>query len=148
TRRNYQRAFDAVAAADQVDLEDIDQPWLLELRDAVNAASGRWLANHAMRVLSIVLGWGMPRGHVKANAALGIPKIRRRKGLPVANRAWRPAEVEGTLKAAREAGHIGLRKAIAIAYYAGLRKTDVVALPSSARQGQEIVLDQSKTGRE
>ena len=146
TRNGYQRAFDCIAHADGIAISKVDQPWLLELRDAVASVRQRHMGNYVIKVLSIVLGWGVPRGFVKANAAKGIPKIRRRRGAPVANKAWLPAEVEAMLRAAIDKGLVGLAKAVAIAYYAALRKTDVVALPSAARQKIDLVIEQSKTG--
>lgn len=52
-----------------------------------------------VKIPSIVLGWGMPRGHVTANAAKGIPKVRRPAEAGVANKSWRSAEVDAYLKA-------------------------------------------------
>jgi hypothetical protein len=147
TRTGYQRAFDCIAHADGITIAKVDQPWLLELRDAVAAVRRRHMGNYVVKILSIVLGWGVPRGFVIANAAKGIPKIRKRRGAPVANKAWLAAEVEAVLRAARSKGHIGLAKAVAIAYYAALRKTDTVALPSAARQKFDLVIEQSKTGK-
>lgn len=146
TRISYNRAFDAIAGADEMELGKIDQPWLLELRDEINTASGRWLANNTMRVLSVVFGWGIPRGILKVNPAKGIPKIKRRKGLAVANKSWLPDEVELLIRTALAKGHVGLAKAVAVAYYAALRKTDCVGLPAIARQKFDIVVEQSKTG--
>jgi hypothetical protein len=147
TRKSYQRAFDCIEPSDGIALMKIDQPWLLALRDAVATARGRWMGNYVVKILSIVLDWGQPRGFVAMNVAKGIPKIRRRRGAAVPNKAWLAAEVEVFLRAAQDAGQIGLAKAVAIAYYAGLRKADVVALPSAARQKFDLVIEQSKTGR-
>ena len=80
-------------------------------------------------VLSVVLGWGVPRGLTDSNAAAGVPKIRRPRSTPVANRAWTVSEIDAALEAATG----GLRKAIALAYYAGLRKKDVVELRLTSR---------------
>lgn len=123
TQAGYQRAMDALKTFDAKVLVNIDQPWILKVRDEVYAARGRWLANQVVAVLSIVLGWGVPRGIVATNAAKGVPKIRRPKKMGVANKAWRPAEVDAFLKATYEVpfGGSGLRKAVALAYYGGLQ---------------------------
>ncbi len=94
TQDTYQRAMDALKTFDARVLVNIDQPWILKVRDEVYAARGGWLANQVVAVLSIVLGWGVPRGIVPSNAAKGVPKIRRPKKLGVANKAWRPEEVD------------------------------------------------------
>ncbi len=145
---SYRRAMDALRSQHDKPLPAIDQPYILELRDEIFEARGRWLANMAVKLLSIVLGWGVPRGLVAANAGKGVPKVRRLTSMGVANKAWRPSEVDAVLKAA--AG--GLRKAVALAYYAGLRKADVIAVPLAGRlrrHASEIDLGMiSKNGRE
>ncbi len=77
TKDGYQRAIDVLKTFDAKPLHMIDQPWVLKVRDAVFEKRGRWLANQVVAVLSIVLGWGVPRGLTKINAAAGVPKIRR-----------------------------------------------------------------------
>lgn len=135
TQKGYQRAFNALQKADGVVARVIEQRDVLELRDKVFAKNGRWLANMVVTTLSVVLGWGVPRGFVLKNAAAGVPKIRKPKSGEVANKAWMWAEVEVILK--RTSG--GLRKAIALAYFTGLRKKDVVEMPREARERGEIV---------
>lgn len=105
------------------------------------------MANYVVKTLSVVFEWAVPRGFVSSNPAKGVPKIRRRRGAPVANKSWLPAEVETFVRAAQEAGQVRLAKAVAIAYYAAPRKTDVVALPSAARQKLDLVIEQSKIER-
>lgn len=87
TQSGYQRAMDALKTFDAKAPVNIDQPWIQKVRDEVYDARGRWLANQVVAVLSIVLGWGVPRGIVTSNAAKGVPKIRRPKKLGVANKA-------------------------------------------------------------
>ena len=125
-------------------LTSIDQMFILGLQERIYKKRGRWLAKMVVSVLSVVLGWGLPRGIATSNAAAGVPKIRRPRGAPIANRAWTASEVDAALKVA--AG--GLRKAIALAYYAGLRKKDVVELRLTSRAGGVIATTQSKTGHE
>jgi integrase len=145
TQKGYQRAISALKTFDAKPLHMIDQPWVLKVRDEVFAARGRWLANQVVAVLSIVLGWGVPRGLVKLNAAAGVPKIRRPKNRGVANKAWTPPEVDAILKATSG----GLRKAIALAYYGGLRKADVVKVPRAARAHGSIDMEAiNKNGKE
>lgn len=150
TQKSYQRAIDALKTFHAKPLVNIDQPWVLKVRDEIFAARGRWLANMTVAVLSVVLGWGVPRGIVLANAAKGVPKIRRPKNKGVANKAWRPAEVDAFIKATYElsTGGSGLRKAVALAYYGGLRKADVVRVPRAARRGGSIDMDMiNKNGK-
>ena len=147
----YQRAIDALKSQHDKPLFEIDQPYILELRDEVFDARGRWLANMVVKTLSVVLGWGVPRGHVTANAAKGVPKVRRPTGAGVPNKAWRPAEFDALVKATHllKGGGSGLRKAVALAYYGGMRKADVVRVPKAARIGGSINLDMiEKNGRQ
>jgi integrase len=144
TQKGYQRAFDACKALDSMPLSNIDQALILGLQERIYKKRGRWLANMVVSVMSVVLGWGVPRGLTNSNAAAGVPKIRRPRSAPIANRAWMEREVDAALEAATG----GLRKAIALAYYAGLRKKDVVELRASARADGIIGTTQSKTGHE
>ena len=144
TRKGYQRGFDACKPLDAMPVSSLDQAFILAFQERVYKRRGRWLANQVVTVLSIVLGWGVPRGIVNRNAAAGVPKIRRRKGAPVANPAWTAREIDIALK--RSSG--GLRKAIALASFAGLRKKDVVELPRTARANGELSIVQSKTGHD
>lgn len=144
TKKGYERAFNALKPSADTVTEAIEQKHVLAARDSVFETNGRWLANMTVSVLSIVLGWGVPRGFVIKNAAAGVPKIRR-TGLGVANPAWTWAEVDTLLK--RATG--GLRKAVALAYFTGMRKKDVVELRTDARlaRGGEIEFGSSKPGR-
>lgn len=128
TQKGYERAFNALKPSADVLTAVIEQKDVLHARDAVFAKHKRWLANMVVSVLSVVLGWGVPRGYTSKNAAAGVPKIRR-AGLGVANPAWTWAEVDAMLK--RATG--GLRKAVALAYFTGMRKKDIVELRRAAR---------------
>lgn len=144
TQKGYQRVFDALKALDALALDELDQPYILALRDRVYAKRGRWLANMVVAVLSLMLSWGQPRGYVAQNAAKGVPKIRRNRSAGVANKAWTPAEAHVLL--GRTSG--GLKKAIALAYYGGLRKKDCVEVLQEARSSTGwIELLSSKPGR-
>jgi integrase len=144
TQKGYQRAFDACKALDSMPLVNVNQALILGLQERIYRKKGRWLANMAVSVLSVVLGWGVPRGLTHSNAAGGVPKIRRPRSAPIANRAWTEREVQAALEAARG----GLRKAIALAYYGGLRKKDVGELRASSCLNGMIDTTQSKTGNE
>ena len=144
TQKGYQRAFNAIQKLDGVTTHEIEQKTVLAIRDRVFETNGRWLANMVVSVLSVVFGWGVPRGFLPANVAKGVPKIRKRGG-EVANKAWTWAEVDVLLK--RATG--GLRKAIALAYFTGMRKKDIVELRIDARIAHrgEIEFGSSKPGR-
>lgn len=142
TRKSYQRAFDAVATLDALPADELDQRAIMALRDKVYGVRGRWLANMVVAVLSVVLGWGVPRGFVSSNGASGVPKIKRNRKMGVANKAWLWPEVDVALK--RATG--GLRKAIALAYFTGMRKKDIVEALSGDRVDGRIERLSSKPG--
>lgn len=144
THKSYQRAFNAVQSIDALPVDRVDAAAVLRIRDNVYARNGRWLANMVVKVLSVVLGWGVPRSYCVLNAAKGVPTIRRNRKAGVANKAWLPGEAAAVLD--RASG--GLRKAVALAYYCGLRKKDCVELPPEARSAGAIDWVQSKTGRQ
>lgn len=143
TKKSYLRGFDALKAIDSMPVVGLTQAGVLGIQERIYRKRGRWLANMAVTVLSITLGWGLPRGIVESNAAAGVPKIRRKTG-QVANKAWTAREVDTILK--RATG--GLRKAIALAYYGGLRKKDCVETLKTARARGQIDMVQSKTGHD
>ena len=144
SQKAYNRSFDALKSLDDMAIVDIDQPFILATRDKIFAKRGRWLANHTVSVLSVVLGWGVPRGYGASNPAQGVPKIRRSRKKGKANPAWTWAEADAALKKATG----GLRKAIALAYFGGLRKKDVVEIANDARAADAIRHEQSKNGIE
>lgn len=143
TKKSYQRAFDALKSLGAMPAVGLTQPEVLGIQERIYRKRGRWLANMAVTVLSIALGWGVPRGIVTSNVAAGVPKIRRNT-TQKANKPWTAREVDTILKRAKG----GLRKAIALAYYAGLRKKDCVETLRSARARGQIDMTQSKTGHD
>lgn len=142
TKKSYLRGFDACRPIDAMPLQQLTQPFILALQERVYKRHGKWLANMTVKVLSVALGWGVPRGICESNPAKGVPMIRKRAGGKVANMAWTARELDAILK--RATG--GLKKAIALAYYAGMRKKDVVETKGIARARGQIDLTQSKTG--
>jgi integrase len=94
-------------------------------------------------VLSLLFNWGRLRGLMQTNPAEGVPRIRRPKDAPEANRPWTVDELKTVVAVAPPE----LRLAIEIAVWCGLRKGDVICLPWSAYDGQAIEAKQGKTGR-
>ncbi|WP_439400408.1 hypothetical protein ACRQ5Q_43550 (plasmid) [Bradyrhizobium sp. PMVTL-01] len=74
------------------------------------------------------------------NAAAGIKDIRRKKGLPDANRQW--ADEERVL----EAPPAHMKPALALMMYIGLGPKDALTLPRNFYKGGEISTRRSKTG--
>lgn len=123
----------AEIAAHRVEL--FDAAAILTIRDGLYRKHGRWLANMVVAVLSVVLGWGVPRGYAKSNAAAGVPKVRRSRKAGVANPSWTAGEVAALLDMATD----GMRKGIALAYYTGMRLKDVCEARTADRRADGTI---------
>ena len=95
-----------------------------------------------LAVLRLLLKWGSVRDLVETNQAAAVPKLRRPRGTPQANRAWDPDECEAVLAAA--AG--GLKVGIALGMFAGMREGDVIRAQRSIYDGGWLRWSQGKTG--
>lgn len=142
TRASYRRVFDWLEPIRDMPLTQIDAPFVRALRDKAMKGSGRWLANYVVAVTGLTFAWGIPHRFAEANPAASVPRLKRPRGAPVANRAWTTAELEAVLDAA----HPGIRRAVALGAYAGLREADALALRWSSLSGGALRLVQSKTG--
>lgn len=142
TKSDYGKILDYLAALDDMPVIQLTSATCLKIRDKAFSQHKRRFANYVIHMLSVVLGWGKPRGHVAENAALGLPKIAKPRDAPEANRAWADDEADAVLGAAVG----GLRVAIALAMWAGPRGEDVVRMPWSAYDGQNVEWRQGKTG--
>jgi integrase len=93
-------------------------------------------------MLSVVLGWGKPRGFVTENAAAGVDKIQAPRDARKQNRAYADGECRAVLGEATG----GLKVAIGLGMFAGMRGGDVVRAGRSTYDGQVIEWRQGKTG--
>jgi integrase len=134
TRADYDKVLNWLAALDDVPLAQITPAACLGFRDEAFRQKKRRFANYVVHMLSVVLGWGKPRGHVAENAAHGVAKIVKPRGAPEANRAWSDEECEIVLEAAKGP----LKVAIALGMFAGARGGDVVRIAWGHYTGQEI----------
>ncbi|CAN5675797.1 site-specific integrase [soil metagenome] len=110
---------------------------LYEWRDSMAASPRR--ADYAVQVLKLLLSWGMKRGLIEQNRALGIARLHqsdRRES------TWTPEH----LAAFREVAAEPLRRALMLAVETGQRQGDLLALTWSAVGPSVISLKQSKTG--
>jgi integrase len=79
---------------------------------------------------------------VSENFASGIKDIRRKRGLPEANRPWSDQEREATL----EASPPHMRPALALMMFTGLGPKDALTLPWTFYRSGEIATRRAKTG--
>jgi integrase len=142
TRSDYQKVFDYLKPLDGDPLIQITSSYVIDVRDAAFQAHKRRFANYVLAVLRLLLKWGSVRHLVETNQAAAVPKLRRPRGTPQANRAWDPDECEAVLAAA--AG--GLKVGIALGMFAGMREGDVIRAQRSIYDGGWLRWSQGKTG--
>jgi hypothetical protein len=141
TRSDYQKVFDYLKPIADTPLARFDRPLVVRIRDKASAR-GRKFANDVKARLSVVFTWGSERGYIRTNVAAGIKDIRRRKGLPDANRPWADEEREAVLQSAPP----HLLPAIGLMMFTGLGPKDALTLPRNFIRGGEIATRRSKTG--
>jgi integrase len=142
TRIDYQRVFDYLKPIADIALVKFDRPLIVRIRDKAAATRGRRQANYVKSVLSLLFAWGVERGFLAMNPASGIKSIRRKKGLPEANRPW--SDEERHLVLDRLPVH--MRLAVGLMMFAGLGPKDALKLPRSFFKDGEIATRRSKTG--
>jgi integrase len=142
TRSDYQRIFEYLKPVADTPLVKFDRPLIVRIRDKAATTKGRRQANYAKTVLSLLFAWGCERGHLATNPAAGIKHLRRKKGLPDANRPW--SDEERYVVLAALPAH--MLPAIALMTFTGLGPKDALTLPRSFHKANEIATRRSKTG--
>jgi integrase len=141
TRSDYQNVFDYLKPIADTPLVKFDKPLIVRIRDKATA-KGRRQANYVRTVLSLLFAWGCERGYLATNPAAGIKSIRRKKGLPDANRPWSDEERHAVL----EAMPAHMLSGIGLMMFTALGPKDALTLPKSCYRGGEIATRRSKTG--
>src|SRR5262249_29118966 len=119
TRADYQKVFDYVKPLAGDPLLKITPNYVRDVRDAAFRKHKRRFANYVVQVLRLLFAWGHGR-FVDKNQAV-VPKLRRPRGAPKANRRWTRDELAIVLGAAPPE----LRLPIALAVCTGMRESDV-----------------------
>ena len=141
TRRDYHRVFDWLRSIDEMPLMELATSFIVGMRDKAFEQHKRRFANYVIAVASLLFAWGKIRGWLQSNPAEGVPKIRRPKNLPPANRPWTVVEFQTVFKA----GPTEMRAPLVLGLF--LREGDVVRAPWSAYDGTALNSRQGKTGR-
>lgn len=142
TRVDYQRVFDYLKPIADTPLYRFDRPLVVKIRDKAVADRGRRQGNYVKTLLSIVFAWGSERGYIETNPASGIKQIRRKRGLPDANRPWSDRERHAVLE--RVPAH--MRLAIGLMMFTGLGPADALKLRRDCFRDGKIATRRSKTG--
>ena len=140
TRSDYQSVFSYLKPIADTPLVKFDKPLIVRIRDKATT-KGRRQANYVKTVLSLLFAWGCERGFIATNPAAGIKSIRRKKGLPDANRPWADEERDAALTCP-----VHMKAAIGLMMLTGLGPKDALTLPRNFLKGNEIATRRSKTG--
>ncbi|MGZ5874033.1 MAG: tyrosine-type recombinase/integrase [Bradyrhizobium sp.] len=140
TRSDYQSVFDYLKPIADTPLVKFDKPLIVRIRDKAST-KGRRQANYVKTVLSLLFAWGCERGFVATNPAAGIKSIRRKTGLPDANRPWSDEEREASLTCPAH-----MRAAVGLMMFTGLGPKDALTLPRNFYKDGDIATRRSKTG--
>jgi integrase len=142
TRVDYQRIFDYLKPIADTPLAKFNRPLIVRIRDKAAETRGQRQGNYVQTVLSILFAWGRERGFMADNPASGIKHIRRKKGLPDANRPWSDEERHAVLMGVPN----HMRLPIGLMMFTGLAPEDALSLPRSFFRDNEIATRRSKTG--
>jgi integrase len=142
TGADYQKVFDYLHPLEGDPLVSINSAYVIEVRDAAFQAHKRRFANYVLAVLRLLLKWGAVRNLVATNQAATVPKLRRPRGTPQANRPWDADECQAVLDAASG----GLKVGLALGMFAGMREGDVIRQPRRVYDGAWLHWMQGKTG--
>jgi integrase len=140
TRSDYQSVFGYLQPISDTPLVKFDKPLIVRIRDKATT-KGRRQANYVKTVLSLLFAWGCERGYLATNPAVGIKSIRRKKGLPDANRPWADEERDAAMTCPAH-----MKPAIGLMMFTGLGPKDALTLPRNFRKGNDIATSRSKTG--
>lgn len=144
TRKDYQAVFDWLQRIDMTPIVEIDSSLVIALRDKAYLKRKRRFANYVVQVMSLLYTWGKPRLKLESNPAADIPKIKRPRNMPAANRPWGADEIATVLEDFRQTPT--LLTGLALGIYAGLTEADAVTFPWSSYAGGYLVFDRGKTG--
>lgn len=142
TRVSYDRAFAVLEPIGAMPLTSLDRPFVVALQEKVFARRGRWMANYAVAVLSILSEYAMDRGWAKANPADGVKRLKAARDAVRANRPWTRQEAGAVM----DALPAYLRVPVALAMYGGFRKADVLKVTKTAVRDGLIEVATSKRG--
>ena len=129
----------------RVGLLTLDTPNVVKIRNKTAKRFGFWTGNYAVTVLSSMLQFGVLYGHVKANAAKGVPTLDRPADLAPKHRPWADAEFWAMLAEARARKLPGIVMALGLGRFAGWATGDICHQPPSAWQRPRLVYVRRKT---
>ena len=143
TRQGYARIMNLLRALNDMPLVELTPQFIAGLRDRIAEQRGRRQANYVMAVVSVACEHGKEHGIIRENPVKGIKRVRRARGMPIANRSWTEHECRTVLAEVP----YQLRVPIALGMFTGLRKGDVLALTKNSIRDSRIWRRTGKTGQ-
>jgi integrase len=128
TKADYQRCFDYLHPIRDTPLSKFSTPLVVKITDKAATDLGVKWGNYVKSVLSIVFGWGVPRGFMLNNPAFRVESIDKPKDAPDANRPWSDHERH----AVADALPPHMRLPVALMMYCALDPQDALKLPRTA----------------
>jgi len=139
SQRDYGRYLDEVKRIwGDLRVANLEPADVLALRD--KRAKTLAATNYLIRVLSLVISWGIPRGYRADNPCEHVRKLKTGDGWE----AW-PWEA---IELVQRHGPPWMWHAVALALYTGQRQADVLAMSRTKIRNGHIEVKQEKTGRE
>ena len=139
SRRDYGRYLDEIEGRwGDLRVAELEAAHVLALRDKRAKTPGA--ANYLIRVLSLVISWGIPRGYRADNPCEHVRKLKTGDGWE----AW-PWEA---IELVQRHGPPWMWHAVALAIYTGQRQADLLAMSRTKIRNGHIEVRQEKTGRE
>lgn len=138
SRDAYGRSLDRIAKIwGKLAVPGVEPKHVLKLRDSM--ANTPAAANYVLRVLSVLMAWGVPRGYRTDNPCVHVRKLKSGEGYaPWSMDAIGHFEANATPE---------LWWAAALALYTGQRQSDVLAMKWSDIEDGLIAVKQEKTGK-
>lgn len=141
TKADYQKCFDYLYPIRDTPLTRFTTPLVVKITDKAASDLGVKWGNYVKSVLSIVFGWGVPRGFMPSNPAFRVESIDKPKGAPQANRPWADHERHAVMAALPD----HMRLPFALMMYCALDPQDVVKLPRTSVADDKLNTQRNKT---
>lgn len=141
TKADYQRCFDYLHPIRDTPLTRFTTPLVVKITDKAASDLGIKWGNYVKAVLSVVFGWGVPRGFMASNPAFRVENIERPTDAPEANRPWADHERHAVMDALPP----HMRLAVALMMYCALDPQDALRLPRTAIADGKLNTQRGKT---
>jgi integrase len=144
TQQGYTRIMNLLRPLNDMPLVELTPQFIAGLRDRIAEQRGRRQANYVMAVVSVACEHGKEHGVIRDNPVKGVKRVRRARGMPLANRPWTEDERRIVLAEIP----YQLRVPVALGMFTGLRKGDVLTLAKNSIRNSRIWRRTGKTSQQ